>query len=133
MGMAALHTVDNPAQPPGQESPTGLSALEELDRDALGSGQEGDAGAGSNGFRAPREDNSLGLQVRAHRIDVLDLESEVVEALVGMRRPGARLWILAHVQNKDVGASQLQIDAWLALLHAADHLGTEHSLVEGGR
>jgi long-chain-acyl-CoA dehydrogenase len=52
-----------------------------------------------------------------------------------MRVPGTgtSLRVLADVQNEDVGTAELQVDARLALLHGADHLGSEHALVEAGR
>src|SRR5262245_23548423 len=57
----------------------------------------------------------------------------MIEALMGMARAGAGLGVLADVEDEDVGAAELQVDARLALLHGADHLGAEHALVEAGR
>src|SRR5262249_18021826 len=54
--------------------------------------------------------------------------AEMVEALIGR---GGR-WINAVARrdrrDEDVGAAKLEIDARLALLHAADDLGAEHAL-----
>src|SRR5262245_65114181 len=45
-----------------------------------------------------------------------------------------RLGILADIENEDVGTAELEIDARLALRHAANDLGAEHALIKrGGR
>src|SRR5262245_7987344 len=52
----------------------------------------------------------------------------MVEALIGRHRRGIDAVGGRDRRDEDVGAAELEVDARLALLHAADDLGAEHAL-----
>src|SRR5262245_48962001 len=108
-------------------------SLQQLDGDALGSAEKGDARSRANGLRTAGKGGALGLEFGAGCIDVGHLQSEVIETLVGMAGTRHGPGVLADVQDEDIGAAEFEVDARLALRQAADHFGPEHALVEGGR
>src|SRR4051795_714647 len=52
----------------------------------------------------------------------------MVEALIGRGGRGIDAIAGRDRRDEDVGAAELEVDARLALLHAADDLGAEHAL-----
>src|SRR5215510_222174 len=52
----------------------------------------------------------------------------MVEALIGRPRRGIDAVASRDRGDEDVGAAELEVDARLALLHAADDLGAEYAL-----
>src|SRR5262249_22754981 len=82
---------------------------------------------------AAGELGALRLEVGAHLVDLLHGQPEMVEPLVRVlgQRLGPR--VLAHIQDEDVRAAELQVDARLALLRGAVYLRAEHALVECSR
>src|SRR5262245_59248963 len=116
-GLCAAHITSEHGwayQAPGSRGSCNRRTLQQLDRDAFGSGEEGDARSGPDRHRFTREDRALGFEVGADGVDVFDLQPEMIEALVGMRRPCAGLRIAADVKDEDVGAAEFQVDARLA-------------------
>ena len=109
-------------------------AIEQLDRHPLRRAQEGDAHARPHRGRLPGELDALGLELRDHGVDAGDREPEVIEALVGRDRRRIDAVAGRDWRDEDVGAAELEVDARLALLHGADHLGAEHAFIPlGGR
>src|SRR5215470_5212673 len=115
-------------------SDSGGVAIEQLDRHPLRRAQEGDAHARPHRGRPPGELDALGLELRDHGVDAGDREPEVIEALVGRDRRRIDAIAGRDRRDEDVGAAELEVDARLALLHGADHLGAEHAFIPlGGR
>src|SRR6516225_2261772 len=113
---------------------SGGVAIEQLDRHALGRAQEGDAHPGPHRGGVAGELDALGLELGDHRVDAADREAEVIEALVGRDRRRIDAIAGRDRRDEDVGAAELEVDARLALLHGADHLGAEHAFIPlGGR
>src|ERR1700745_4240562 len=121
-----------PPLPCAASSASGGVAIEQLDRHPLRRAQEGDAHARPHRGRLPGELAALGLELRDHGVDAGDRESEVIEALVGRDRRRIDAIAGRDRRDEDVGAAELEVDARLALLHAADHLGAEHAFVPLG-
>src|SRR5215470_15008518 len=109
------------------------SALQKLYGCAVGSDDKGDTRAWADRHWLSAEHRALGFELSAYGVDVFNLKAEVIKALVWMCWAGAGLWIAADIQDEDVGTTKLKVDAWLALLRAADHLGAEHALIKGSR
>src|SRR5262245_43589674 len=108
---------------------TGMSrcvTVEKLDRNALRAAQEGYPHARAHRGRLPRKLGAFRLELRHHRVDAADTEPEMIEPLV--RRIRRRIDPVAwrHRRNEDIRAAELEIDAGLSLLHAADDFRAEH-------
>ena len=63
-----------------------------------------------------------------HGIDAAHGETEMIEAAIGRDRRRIDAVARGDRRNKNIGAAKLEIDARLALLHAANDLGAEHRL-----
>src|SRR5215471_10138061 len=115
-------------------SDSGGVAIEQLDRHSLGRAQEGDAHPRPHRGGVAGELDALGLELGDHGIDPADREPEVIEALVGRDRRWVDAVAGRDRRDENVGAAELEVDARLALLHGADHLGAEHAFIPlGGR
>src|SRR3954466_10607029 len=62
---------------------SGRIAIEQLDRDALGGAQEGNAHAGANRGGLAAELGALGLELGDDRIDAAHQQTEMIQALIG--------------------------------------------------
>src|SRR5215831_20554468 len=109
------------------------SALQKLYGHAVGSGDKSDTRSWADRHWLPAEHRALGFELSAYGVDVFNLKAEVIKALVRMFWASAGLRVAADIQDEDVGTTKLHVDAWLALLRAADHLGAEHALIKGSR
>src|SRR5262245_58884260 len=110
-----------------------LGALQKLYRHAVRSSDKSDTRTWADRYRLPAEYRALRFELSADGVNVFNLKAEVIKALVWMCWANAGLRIAADIQDEDVGTTKLKVDAWLALLHAADHLGAEHALIKGSR
>src|SRR5262249_60704623 len=108
---------------------SGRVAIEQLDRHAFGGAQEGDAHPRAHRGGVTGELDTLGLELGDHGVDAADREPEMIEALVGRDRRRIDAIAGRHRRDEDVGAAELEVDARLALLHGADHLGAEHAFI----
>src|SRR5215471_10125722 len=131
-GNRLLSMLFTPLGPP-LGSRSGDVAIEQLDRYPLRRAQEGNADAWTHRRRLPGELDALGLELGDDGVDAADREAEMIEALV--RRDRGQIDAVAgrHWRDENVGATELEVDARLALLHGANHLGAEHALVPLGR
>src|SRR5579862_2579526 len=100
-------------------------AIEQLDRHAFGPADEADARAGPHRGRLAGELDALGLQIGGDGVDAAHRKPEMIEAAIRRRRRGIDAVTGFDRGDEDVGAAELEIDARLALLHGADHLGAE--------
>src|SRR5262245_22720643 len=109
-------------------------ALEQLDRNAFRRAQEGNPHARPHRGRLLSELDALALELGDKPVDAADREPEVVETLIWRHRRRIDAVARRHRRDEDVGAAELEVNAGLALLHGADHLGPKHALVPlGGR
>src|SRR5258708_34892718 len=109
-------------------------AVDQLDRDPLRRAQEGNTHAGANRGGLPAELGALGLELGDDRIDAAHQEPEMIEALIGRNRRRIDAVARRHRRDEYIGAAKLEVNARLAALHGADHLGAEHAfVVAGGR
>src|SRR3569833_321565 len=108
-------------------------SLEKLDRNALRAAQEADLDAGPRHVRLGREFDALRLQRGDHGVEVLHEQPEMVEALIGRHRRDVDAVASLDRSDEDIAAAELHVDARLALLRRADHLGAEHALEPLGR
>src|SRR5262249_49183284 len=111
----------------------GRGALQKLYGHAVRSGDKSDTRTWADRHRLPAEHRALRLELGAYGVNVFNVKAEVIKALVWMCWATAGLRVAADIQDEDVGTTKLKVDAWLALLRAADHLGAEHALIKGSR
>src|SRR5262249_28057997 len=111
---------------------SGRVAIEQLDRHAFRRAQEGDAHTRAHRCGVAGELDTLGLELGDHGVDAADREPEMIEALVGRDRRRIDAIAGRDRRDEDVGAAELEVDARLALLHGADHLGAEHAFIPLG-
>jgi hypothetical protein len=72
---------------------------------------------------------TLGLELGNDRIDAADAQPEMIEALIRGGRRRVDTVAGNDRRDEDIDAPELEVDARLALLHAAEHLGAEHAFV----
>src|SRR5262252_9047749 len=82
-------------------------AVEQLDRDAFGCAQEGNAHARPHRCRLAREHGALRLELGDHGVDSAHAETEMIEALVGRGRRGVDAVARRDRRNEDVAAAEL--------------------------
>src|ERR1700728_1181338 len=111
------------ARSAARDGRSSILALEQLDGHAFGPADEADAHAWPRRGRLLGELDALGLEVGGDRIDTTDRKPEMVETLVGRGRRRIDAVTGRDRGDEDVGAADLEVDARLALLHGADHLG----------
>jgi hypothetical protein len=75
-----------------------------------------------------------GRMVSGPRVSLAPLafSSSQTLSMSGMRRACAGLRVARDIEEEDVGPAELQVDARLAALVGADHLGAEHRLEIAG-
>src|SRR5215831_4820671 len=108
------------------------AALEQLDRHSLRTAQEGDAHPWPDGGGLHCELGALGLELGHDGIDFRHRQPAMVEALIGSLRWWIDFGVRQDLGHENVGATDLEIDARLALLQRADHLSAKHARVECG-
>src|ERR1700722_10057881 len=103
-------------------------AIQQLDRDAFRAADEAHPRAGPHRGRLAGELDALGFEICRDGVDAADREAEMIESAIrcGRRRVDAVAGF--DRRDEDVGAAEFEIDARLALLHGADHLGAEFLL-----
>src|ERR1700675_3815422 len=100
-------------------------AVEQLDRHAFRRADEADAHAGPHRGRLAGKLDALGLEVGGDGVDAAHRKPEMIEAAIRCRRRRVDAVAGFDRGDEDVGAAEFQVDARLALLHGADHLGAE--------
>src|ERR1700704_4853298 len=103
-------------------------AVEQLNRDAFGCAQEGDARARPHRGGLAGELDALGLELGHDRVDAAHREAEMIEALIGRDRGRVDAVAGRHRRAEHIRAAELEVDARLALLHGAAPPGTENPL-----
>src|SRR3954451_24340531 len=95
---------------PTRRSGIFLVALEQLDGDAFGAADEADAHAGADRGRFAREGDALGLDLGGDGVDVLHRETEMVEALMRVRRRRVDRIVPLEWRNEDPCAAEIHVD-----------------------
>src|SRR5215467_3712188 len=108
--------------------PSHRPALQQFDRDPLRAADEAHPHARAHRGRLLGELDALAFEFGGDRVDAGNRQPEMVEALIGRGRRRVDAVAGLDRRDEDVGAAELEIDARLALLHAADDLGAEHAL-----
>src|SRR5262249_34347060 len=103
-------------------------ALQQLDRNPLRAAEEAHAHARPHRGRLLRELDAFLPELGGDHIDPGNRQPKMVEALIGGGGRGMNTLAGLDRRDEDVGAAELEVDARLTLLHAADDLSAEHTL-----
>src|SRR6202140_2513430 len=100
-------------------------AVEQFDRHAFRRADEADAHPGPHRGRLAGEFDTLGLEVGGDGVDAAHRKPEMIETAIRRRRRRVDAVAGFDRRDEDIGAAEFHVDARLALLHGADHLGAE--------